>query len=69
MRVSGRLFLPHYLVSGASFDEVFLKDAVECRVQLFPYILNQKGAPKRQTILQVVLEVLMVQRGDLGSEK
>lgn len=68
MRVSGGIFLPPYLVSGACFDEVFLKDVVECRVQLLPYILDQKGAPKRQTVLQMILEVLMVQWGDLGSE-
>lgn len=63
------LFLPCYLVSGASFDEIFFKDVVQCRVQLLPYILDQKGASKRQTIFQVVLEVLMVHWGDLGSEK
>lgn len=29
-----------YLVGGARFDEVFFKDVVECRIQIFPYILN-----------------------------
>lgn len=47
MRIWGGLFLPRYLVSGASFDEVFFEDVVERRVQLLPYILDQKGAPKR----------------------
>lgn len=69
MGVLGGLFLPHYLVSGTCFDEVFLKDVVKRRVQLLPYILDQKGTPKRQTIFQVVLEVLMVKWGDLESKK
>lgn len=36
-----RIILLHYLVSGASLDEVFLKNVVESRVQLLPYILDQ----------------------------
>ena len=59
--MSGGIFVPRYLVCGASFDKVFLKDVVECRVQLLPNILDQKGAPERQTVLQMVLEVLVVQ--------
>lgn len=52
--------MPCYLVGGASFDEVLFKDVVERWVQFLPHILNQKGAPKRQTVFQVVPEVLMV---------
>lgn len=69
MSVSVGLFLPSYLVSGASFYEVFLKDIVKCRVQLLSNILNQKGTSKRQRVLQVILKVFVIQRCDLKSEK
>lgn len=39
-KVSEGLFLSCYLVSGASFDEVFFEDVVQSRVQILPHILD-----------------------------
>lgn len=61
--------LQRYLVSGACFDEILLKDVVERRVQLLSDVLDQEGATKGQTVFQVVLEVFVIQRGDLHLEE
>ena len=57
---------PPYLIGRAGLDEVLLQDIVEGRVQLFFYVLDQKGTSQGQAVLQVVPEVLVVQGGDLG---
>ena len=67
----------HHLLSAkltnlelsARSDEILLENVVQGRIQLFIDVLYQKGSPQRQCVLQVVSEVLVVQRCHLKNER
>ena len=54
-----------YLIRVGDLDVVALEDVVQARVQLLQHVLDEQRAAQAEAILQVVPEVLVVQRGYL----
>ena len=58
-----------YLECGPRLDEVLLQDIVERRVEFLADVFNDEGTSKRQRILQVSSEILVVQGSNLVTEQ
>ena len=54
-----------YLKGRPSLNEVSLQNIIQGWIQFLPNIFDKQGSSERKTVLQVVSEVLVIQRCDL----